>query len=60
MKQEPIVLSEKERKMIDEVAEMVGMSGDELLTKLCREGLARRVKKKTGHRPSASVLKLRR
>ena len=59
-KEEPAAFSDKERALIEQVANERGLSFEEVVAELMKEGLASRVRKKTGRRPSASVLRFRR
>lgn len=59
MATEQTALSEKERKAVEEVASQRGISFEEASEQLAREGLASRVRRKTGRAP-ARVYELRR
>lgn len=52
-------LSEKERQAVEQIAQQRGVSFDEAVEQLAKEGLASRVRKKTGRLP-AKVYELRR
>lgn len=59
MKEAPeIMFSDKERALIDEIAKQRGLSFEEAVSELFHEGLASRVKKKTGRKPSSNVRQL--
>jgi len=59
MKEEPeVIFSNQERALIDEIAAQRGLSFEEAANALFREGLAKRVRKKTGCKPSSNVRKL--
>lgn len=59
--QEPDIttLSAKEREVVKKIAERDGVSEDEAATRLVKQALARRVKKRTGKSP-ARVLEMKR
>jgi predicted kinase len=51
-------LSDKEREAIEQVAQQRGISFDEAVEQMAKEGLAQRVRRKTGRAP-ARVYELR-
>ena len=51
--------SEKERALIQRFAEQEGLSFEEAVERLFSDGLARRIKARTGRSPSAAVLNFR-
>lgn len=55
-KEERVAFSDAERKRIERVAEERGISFEEAVNQLAREGLARRVKQRTGRRPAGQVV----
>ena len=57
-KEEPVILSERERAIVESAAELLGLSFDEAVSKLFSQGLARRTQKRVGKKPS-SVRRLR-
>ncbi len=59
-KDELVSFSDRERALIEQVAKERGITFEEAVTELAGEGLAHRVRKKTGRGPSASVLRFRR
>jgi predicted kinase len=59
MPAEQTALSEKERKAVEQVAEQRGITFEEASEQLAKEGLASRVKRKTGKLP-ARVYEIRR
>lgn len=59
MATEQTALSEKERQAIEQVAQQRGISFDEAVEQMAKEGLASRVRRKTGRMP-AKVYELRR
>lgn len=59
-KQDSTSFSDSEMLLVKAVAEERGISIDEAAAQLVSEGLANRVQKNTGRRPSASVLRFRR
>jgi predicted kinase len=56
---EHTALSERERQAIEQVAQQRGITFDEAVEQMAKEGLAARVKRKTGRSP-AKVYELRR
>jgi predicted kinase len=56
---EPTALSERERQAVQQVADQRGISFDEAVEQMAKEGLASRVRRKTGRAP-AKVFELRR
>ena len=52
--------SDDEREVIESVARERGVTFEEAASQLAAEGLARRVKKKTGRRPSSNVREFQR
>jgi predicted kinase len=56
---ESTALSERERAAIDQVAKQRGITFEEAIEQMAKEGLAGRVRKKTGRSP-AKVFELRR
>lgn len=50
--QEPTNLTRQERDLVKRIADRDGVSLDEAATRLAKEGLARRVKKRTGKTPA--------
>lgn len=59
MPAEQTALSEKERKAVEQVAEQRGITFEEAVEQMAKEGLASRVRRKTGRAP-ARVYELRR
>jgi predicted kinase len=59
MPSEQTALSEKERKAVEQVAEQRGVTFEEAIEQMAKEGLAARVRRKTGRGP-ARVYELRR
>ena len=59
MATEQTALSEKERKAVEEVASQRGISFEEAIEQMAKEGLAARVRRKTGRAP-AKVYDIRR
>jgi len=57
--QEQTALSERERQAIEQVAQQRGISFDEAVEQMAKEGLAARVRRRTGRAP-AKVYELRR
>lgn len=55
---EQTALTERERQAIEQVAEQRGVSFDEAVEQMAKEGLASRVRRKTGRAP-ARVYELR-
>lgn len=58
MANEQTALSERERQAIEQVAEQRGVSFEEAIEQMAKEGLASRVRRKTGRMP-AKVYELR-
>lgn len=56
---EQTALSEKQREIVEQVAQQRGISFEEAADQLAKEGLASRVRRKTGKLP-AKVIELRR
>ena len=54
-----VSFSDREKALIDQVAAERGITFIEAVNQLASEGLARRVKKKTGRTPSANVRRFR-
>jgi predicted kinase len=50
--QEHTALSDKERQMVEQVAAQRGISFDEAVEQMAKEGLASRVRRKTGKAPA--------
>jgi predicted kinase len=50
--QEPTNLTRQERDLVKRIADRDGVTLDEAATRLAKEGLARRVKKRTGKTPA--------
>lgn len=59
MKEELTELSDKERDLIKTYADQRGLTIEEAASELARDGLARRVRKRTGKSPARNVLKMR-
>lgn len=59
MPAEQTALTDRERKAVEQVAEQRGISFDEAIEQMAKEGLASRVRRKTGKAP-AKVYELRR
>ena len=59
MATEPTALSERERELVQQVAEQRGITFEEAVEQMAKEGLASRVRRKTGRNP-AKVYELRR
>ena len=59
-KEEQAAFADRERELIEQIARERGLTFEEAVGELMKEGLASRVRKKTGRRPSASVLRFRR
>jgi hypothetical protein len=59
MPAETTALSERERQAIEQVAEQRGITFDEAIEQMAKEGLAARVRRKTGRAP-ARVYEMRR
>jgi predicted kinase len=59
MPAEQTALSERERQAIEQVAQQRGISFDEAIEQMAKEGLAQRVRRKTGRVP-AKVYEIRR
>lgn len=55
---EQTALSEKERSAVEQVAQQRGISFEEAIEQMAKEGLASRVRRKTGRAP-AKVFELR-
>jgi hypothetical protein len=55
---EPTALSERERRLVQQVAEQRGITYEEAAEQMAKEGLASRVRRKTGKAP-AKVFELR-
>jgi predicted kinase len=49
---EPTALSERERQLVEQVAQQRGITFDEAVEQMAKEGLAARVKRKTGRAPA--------
>lgn len=58
-KEETTALTDDERRLVERVANERGVSFEEAAIALASEGLAKRVRKRTGRRPSASVMAFR-
>jgi len=58
-KEEITQLSDREKAVVQNAADVMGLSFEDAATELFSKGLARRSKKRTGHKPS-SVKALRR
>jgi len=58
MRTEQTELGEKEKKMVEMIAEQRGVTFEEAASQLAREALAIRVRRRTGHGP-AKVYELR-
>lgn len=52
--------SDEERKLIESVARERGLTFEEAASELASEGLAARVRKRTGRRPASQVVNFRR
>lgn len=52
--------SDDERAVIEKVAQERGITFEEAANELASEGLAKRVKRRTGHRPASNVRNFRR
>jgi hypothetical protein len=59
MKNETISLSDKEKALVEKIAQNDGTTVDEAATRLFSEGLAKRVRRQTGRSPAKNVLNLR-
>ena len=55
-----VALSDKERALVQRYADQEGITFEEAVEKLLGQGLANRVRKRTGRSPSASVMRFRR
>lgn len=55
MPDEPTALSDREREVVERVAQMRGISFEEAASLLVQEALANRVRRKTGRRPASNV-----
>lgn len=51
---------DRERELIEAVAQERGISFEEAVNQLASEGLANRVRKRTGRRPASQVVRFRR
>jgi predicted kinase len=49
---EPTALSERERQMVQQVADQRGITFEEAVEQMAKEGLASRVRRKTGRAPA--------
>lgn len=59
MKEQQIDLTEKEKNMVQAVADMRGISFDDALSVLASEGMERRFRRNTGKGPANNIRKFR-
>ena len=55
MPEEITAFSDKEREVVEKVAEIRGISFEEAVNQLGQEGVAGKVRRKTGRRPASNV-----
>lgn len=55
MAEEPTALSDRERELVEKIAQMRNVSFEEAASILVQEALANRVRRKTGRRPASNV-----